>query len=55
MEKQLAPKSKKQGQGVLKFNVPGSAKRSKIREKGLLISAFSKYGARTSLATTEQN
>lgn len=50
--KKVASEGKKKH--VAKYNIPGSAKRLKIREKELLTGVFSKYGANTS-ATRERS
>ncbi|XP_073295110.1 uncharacterized protein [Primulina huaijiensis] len=39
---------------IPKLNIPGSAKRLKIREKSVLVDVFSKYGAKASSSTVEE-
>ncbi|XP_021293044.1 uncharacterized protein LOC110423210 [Herrania umbratica] len=44
-----------QEQKVQKLNIPGSAKRLKIKEKALLTGVFSKYGLKTALTWKEES
>ncbi|KAK4429873.1 hypothetical protein Salat_1288000 [Sesamum alatum] len=47
--------SKRSKDKILKLNIPGSAKRLKIREKAMLTDVFSKYGANANSTAKEQS